>query len=1272
MPVESFLSRPRVRKTIVAVVAAVLLYGLFGALVAPHLVKSLAQKHGSAYLGRQVTLQDVSINPYTLQLTVSGLRVLEANGKDEAVTLASLTVDAEWISLIEMAPVVRALQIEQPWVRIVRFDEEGRYNYSDVLQKILAEPKSEGNASFSINNIVLHGGRIDIDDQPFARKHSISDIEIGLPFVSNLPTDIELYVEPSVSARINDAPFAVRGRVRPFIDEREATLKIEFNALNLARYDEYSPVPLGFRISSGSLDTDIELRFRQPLKGEPLIALHGTLELRDLELDSRDGKSLIKLPALDMVLNEIEPLAGKVDIASIRIDQPDFEVARTRDGKFNLAALLPRPRAAAPSETAVAPVATTPDPQAPVKPDAASVADVPGPDAQVPEVPARAVDAAVPAQASRPDVKVALLEVLQARLAFNDEMPAKPVAYVIEPMDIVLRDFSLNGDAPANLVVSATADDGARLALDARVLASTPGIDGELTVSGVDLPRFAAYFADRVSFSVEQAQARVGSRFRVTLADGVPQGEIEIGEAGLSQLRLVRNGEKVAFAQADDVVLTGAKVNLAAHAVSIDAFNLVKPRLRMVRERDGTLDLAALVRPAPPGPPAVSQDVAAAPAWKALLATFKLTDGTLRVEDRTLAKPAVIDIDRVSLAVGNVGTDPALKSRVDLAFRDPKGGLFGARGGFSLAPMQANLKLDARRLDLLVGQPWMAEQLNATLLNGTVSLRGDLGVRVQQAGDWSLAWNGETTVEDIKLSEPGKATDLLKWRSLFVGGVALKLDSATPGVLSALTIDQLALSDYFARIIVSPQGRLNLQDIMRSADAPAQAAATPSAIAAAPAVTAPANVPAKVAPANAGPRPPIEIKAIVLQGGQVDFSDFFVKPNYRAQLSELGGRVSGVRSSGGAPGEVELRGLVEGSAPIDITGRIDPLAEKLFLDIKASARGIELAPLSPYSGKYVGYGIEKGKLSVNVAYKIENDKLTAQNNVVLDQLTFGDRVDSPDAIKAPVQLAVSLLKDRNGVIDINLPISGSLSDPQFSIGGLVGRVIVNFIVKAVTAPFALLGSLFGSQADLDHVAFAPGRAALSDTARGKLDTLGKALTDRPALKLEVTGRTDRSVDVEGYRRALLERKVRELKAGRTKTPLEEVKVEPGEYADLLERVYKDTDFPKPRNVIGMLKDLPVPEMEKLIFTNTEVSDEDLRMLGLARAQAVKDYLVRNGKIDDSRLFVLAPKTGADGGKKAADAATGAATGAVATDPLASGAKAAGSGSPPARADFSMR
>jgi uncharacterized protein involved in outer membrane biogenesis len=1200
MSATFLVSRPRLRKTLIGLAVFIVLFGLFGFFAAPHLVRYLAEKHGSEFLGRQLTLKEVSINPYTLELSLSDLKVLEANGKDDALTLGGLAVDVEWSSLFRGAPVVRAVRVDQPWVRLARIDE-ATYNFSDVLKKILDQPPSEEPARFSINNIELHGGRIEIDDQPLAREHVISDIEIGLPFVSNLPSDVELHVEPSIAARVNDAVFALKGRVRPFIDEREATLKIELKALKLARYDEYSPVPLDFRISSGLLDSDIELGFRQPLKGESRITLRGTLNLRDLVLEDRAGASLIKLPALDVVLNEIEPLIGKVDIASIRIDQPDFEVARARDGRLNLAALMP------------------------------AAGSSPAPPEAVPA----AADAA--AGVPKPDIRVALLEVLQARVAFKDAVPAQPFAFVIEPMDIVLRDFSLLGDAPATLVVDAKGDGGAHVTMDAKVLVSAMSADGELNVASLDIPRFASYFAEPLAFSVEQAQARLATRFKLALVDGVPKGDVAVREAGVAQLRLMRKGDKQPFAQVDDIVLSGAAVDLAARTVKVDAFELVKPKVRVAREADGRIDLAGLVRDAQPAtaatPPAAV--TAGGSPWSAVLGALRLKDGSIRFEDRTLVQPGVVELDRLALTLENIGTDRTLKSRVDLAFRDPRGGLFGTRGGFSLEPMNASLKVDARRLDLLVAQPWMAQQLDAELLRGNVSLRGDLGVQLTPAGTWAMSWNGETTIADMHLTDRIHASDLLKWRSLFIGAVALKLDSSRPDLLSSLSVGEVALSDYFARIILSKEGRLNLQDIVKKPAGAATAAAPAVVVAAPPAVpakrAAPASQGAALAKIIDSARPPINVKTIVLQGGQVDFSDFFIKPNYRAQLSKLGGRVSGLSSTSGTAGEVELRGVVEGSAPIDITGRINPLAGPLFLDIKANARGIELAPLSPYSGKYVGYGIEKGKLSVNIAYKIENDQLTAQNNVVLDQLTFGAPVDSPDAIKAPILLAVSLLKDRNGVIDINLPISGSLSDPQFSIAGLVVKVIVNLIVKAVTSPFALLGSLFGSEADLDHVAFEPGRATLGEAARGKLDTLGKALADRPALKMEVTGRTDRAIDVEGYRRALLDSKVRAVKAAKTKVSADQVVIDPAEYPDLLEAVYKAASFPKPRNVIGLAKSLPVPEMETLILTNTEVSDEDLRQLGLARAQAVKEYLARQAKVDDARLFVLSPNSG-DAGK----------------------------------------
>ena len=380
----------------------------------------------------------------------------------------------------------------------------------------------------------------------------------------------------------------------------------------------------------------------------------------------------------------------------------------------------------------------------------------------------------------------------------------------------------------------------------------------------------------------------------------------------------------------------------------------------------------------------------------------------------------------------------------------------------------------------------------------------------------------------------------------------------------------------------------------------------------------------------------MRIGKITLQGGNVNFSDFFVKPNYSANLTGVGGSVTEMTRD--KPGDVELRGRIDETAPIEIVGRVNALSQDLFVDLKASAKDIELSPLSPYAIKYAGYGIEKGKLSVNVKYLVEARKLTAENNIYLDQLTFGEKVESPTATKLPVQLAVALLKDRNGVIDVNLPISGSLDDPQFSLGGIIIRVIVNLIVKAVTAPFALLGAMFGGGEELAYIEFAPGVARLDRASEEKLKALAKALNDRPNLKLDASGRVAPEADREGLRRRAVEREVKaqKLKAapkdsGSPKT-LDQVEVDAAEYPKYLTAAYKEAKFPKPRNVVGLAKDLPVPEMETLMLTHAEATDEDLRQLANARAQATKDWLVEEGKISPDRVFLVAPKLDAEGVK----------------------------------------
>jgi hypothetical protein len=222
------------------------------------------------------------------------------------------------------------------------------------------------------------------------------------------------------------------------------------------------------------------------------------------------------------------------------------------------------------------------------------------------------------------------------------------------------------------------------------------------------------------------------------------------------------------------------------------------------------------------------------------------------------------------------------------------------------------------------------------------------------------------------------------------------------------------------------------------------------------------------------------------------------------------------------------------------------------------------------------------------------------------------------------------------VIDINLPISGTLDDPEFSLGGIVVKVIVNLLVKVITSPFALLGSIFGGGEELAYLEFAPGSAAITAGSVKKLESVAKALTDRPALKMEIAGRVDPGTDKEGLRQAMLERKVKgqKLKAmlasGEKAPSLAELTVGSGEYEKYLAAAYGEEKFPKPRNVVGLVKSLPVPEMEKLMLTHAEVSDEDIRQLAEQRAEAARNWLLAEGKIPAERVFLLAPKLSAEG------------------------------------------
>ncbi|WP_010097436.1 DUF748 domain-containing protein, partial [Burkholderia ubonensis] len=384
------------------------------------------------------------------------------------------------------------------------------------------------------------------------------------------------------------------------------------------------------------------------------------------------------------------------------------------------------------------------------------------------------------------------------------------------------------------------------------------------------------------------------------------------------------------------------------------------------------------------------------------------------------------------------------------------------------------------------------------------------------------------------------------------------------------------------------------------------------------------------------PQNPVRVHfgEFVLQNGRVNYTDNFIKPNYTANLVAIKGTIGAFGTDSTTSAPVDVAANLAGNGPISIKGTVNPLIAKPALDLTATAHDIELTNLTPYSAKYAGYPITKGKLNVDLHYQLANDQLSANNHIFIDQLTFGDHVENDTATKLPVKLAISLLKNSRGEIDVSLPVSGSLSNPEFSVGGLIWRAVLNLIAKAVTSPFTLLAHAFGGGGEeLGYVEFAPGSDELADAQQKKLDTVVKMLNEKASIRLDLIGRVDPDKDTPGLRETYVDRLVRQQKLkdvvgqGESIDP-RSVKVEPAEYHTYLTRAYKAADFKKPRNLVGLQKTLPDDDMRKALAEHAPVDEGSLRTLAQARAQSVRQYL--EGKIDSSRMFIVAPKLDAKG------------------------------------------
>ncbi|MBL8360186.1 MAG: DUF748 domain-containing protein [Rubrivivax sp.] len=1216
----------RVAVIIAAVAAALVALVLLAAWLLPDIARRQIEQRGTAALGRAVQLERVEIDPWRLAVSLHGLRVAAADpSAPPQLAVARIALDVGIASLWHLAPVVEALQIDAPHVRLAR-TAPGRYDIDDVLARFAAapvSPPSDEPARYALFNVEVRDGRVDVDDRPVQRQHAVTGLHIGLPFLSNLPEDVLVKVEPRLEMTLDDGALALRGQALPFAPDRATQLELTLQPTPLGRWWAYLPAGLPLVPEGGRVTTTLNVRFSQPPREVPRLAISGSLTLDDLALRRPDGTPMLAWQSASLQFRELRPLERKLAFGPLVLQGLQADVRRDAAGRIDWAMLSTPEAAAAPAAAPAASAASAASPAASATSGAGSTT------------------AAPPGWA----VEVDRLELQRAAVRWADATVG--AAYALQALDLRLDALRWPAGAPSAATASATllaaGREAGQLAVQGTVSPAAAKL--ELRLQALPLAAAAPYLRPLL---VPKVEGRLGAQATLAWRGGAGGNlEIQAGSIELDALRLLPPDAREPAVTLARLKAEGIDANLAERRATLTRLQLVRPVVRLRRDAQGQLDAQGWVvaEPTPAARPPERMPAPAAPVssppWRAALRELKLAGGRLRLEDDAVRPGSTQTLRIADLMASAQGLQwPAaaepVRWQVSARVPAPRGGddapmpdgRIDARGQAVLQPLDVRAALLVERLPVHAAEPWFGDLLPYRLARAELGWRGD--VQAAQGSDgWRATARGALRVADLQLrTRPFEGADfsagdqaLLSWNALDAQPLAV---SVVPGRAPVVDVGELAISDFYSQLVITEQGRFNLRDTGPAA--PAAAASAPPVQPAVAAASAAASAPAGEFPVA------LTIGRTRLTNGRIDFRDRFVRPSYAAALTDLEGGIGRLTSGTREMAPIELRGRVAGTGLLDIRGALNPTATPLALDLAARATDLELAPLSPYSGKYAGYAIERGKLSLDVAYKIDADgRLEARNQLVLNQLTLGAKIDSPEATKLPVRLALALLTDRHGNIDIDLPISGSINDPQFSIFGLVMKIIGNLLVKALTAPFSLLAG--GGSEEMSSVEFLAGTARLAPSAAPVLQRIGRALADRPALQLTMQGSADGRGEAEAMKAALLEARLAALwqreqaRAARPGAAASGPAAAPqgADRLRMLERLYADTPLPdKPRNLLGMAKAVPAPEMEARLKAAMVLPADAARELALQRGLAVRDALMAQG-LPAARLFLAAPQ-----------------------------------------------
>ncbi|HEY6084103.1 MAG TPA: DUF748 domain-containing protein, partial [Nitrospira sp.] len=747
-----------------------------------------------------------------------------------------------------------------------------------------------------------------------------------------------------------------------------------------------------------------------------------SLRLTGFEIQEKDQSPFIGFDELYLNIEAISLLRRTYVFDTIRFAIPYLSVKVSKDGRVNLAELIP------PSDSQESPVPEK-------KPEKSS---------------------AVPA------VEIGRFEIVQGVVQFLDESKKKPFSLDVVPINLVLENFHTKPGGENAYAFTAELGKDKTVSWEGRVSIEPIQSEGKFSFRGLSLPVLWRYVQEGFRFTIAKGTLGVDGQYRLDADVSPPNVEMDDVSVDIADVTLVEQGMLDPVVVIPSLKVDGIQLDLRARRVAIASATVADAVWTAWLNADGSVNYQSLFAPVkeepasspPPLPTVHTSPPAKETPWTVTLKEADIKNHSINFEDRSLRSPMQAKITGFSVHTHDVAVPFKHPIPLSMELTLNESGRMKLDGQVAVNPVSANLALGLKQIAIKPFEPYLERFALVNVDSGDIDLNGDLHLALEHPNAPMLTYRGNLGIKNLAITDREDGSALASWKQLLLKSISLAVDP------TSVTIDEVGLDQPAIHASVLPDGQLNFSKVRPPADTAAPTSSSP------PAPTAKKSAAATVA-----------VNTVKLLKGSVTFTDASVQPAVRTGLYDLTGTIKGLSSKQLTKTDVAISGRVDKVAPLKISGTVNPLNENAPTDLKIDFDNVDLTPVGPYSGKYAGYLIQKGKLFLDLNYKVSKKQLEAENKVSIDQLTFGEKTNSPDATSLPVPFAVALLKDRNGKIDIDLPIRGDLNDPDFKYGKVVISTLLNILTKLVASPFALMGKLVpqgGTAEDLQFMEFLPG------------------------------------------------------------------------------------------------------------------------------------------------------------------------------------------------------